>query len=130
MFRLVFRPFTQMRASICTLERLSNLHLVFTRLHSLHVKINIFRVVPIKIKLRSFKKIIRTGGNCWRLALSYSSPSFLIHFHFETYCLVSFFHSFSLLFGALLDPCSRRGEEGRVLYRGYFSTSLSFCKVW
>lgn len=63
MIRWVFRPLTQLWASICTLERPSDLHLIFTRLHPRRVKIIIFRVVSELISLRSFKKI-RTGTIC------------------------------------------------------------------
>ena len=63
MIRWVFRPLTQLWASICTSERPSDLHLIFTRLHPRRVKIIIFRVVSELISLRSFKKI-RTGTIC------------------------------------------------------------------
>jgi len=64
MIRWVFRPFTQMWPSICTLERSSDLHLCFQRLHPLQVKIIIFRVENVNILLKSFKKI-RIGRRCW-----------------------------------------------------------------
>jgi len=63
MIRWVFRPFTQVWASICTLERPTGLHLNFFRLRPSQVKIIIFRVVSELISLRSFKKI-RTGTIC------------------------------------------------------------------
>lgn len=63
MIRWVFRPFTQLWASICTSERPSDLHLFFNRLRPRHVKIIIFRVVSELISLRSFKKI-QTGRMC------------------------------------------------------------------
>ena len=84
MIRWVFRPFTQLWASICTSERPSDLHLIFIRLHPRHVKIIIFRVVSELISLRSFKKI-RTGRMCqnpnYRLLPSHSLS-------LRTYCLV------------------------------------------
>lgn len=103
MIRWVFRPLTQLWASICTSERPSDLHLIFTRLHPRRVKIIIFRVVSELISLRSFKKI-RTGTICQG-----SSPllSYLLSLRiigFSTTILSTLMHS--------LIRVSRRDEKG------------------
>lgn len=100
MIRWVFRPLTQLWASICTSERPSDLHLIFTRLHPRRVKIIIFRVVSELISLRSFKKI-RTGRMCRGSA---PLPSHLLSLR-----IFWFFHQNTLNSDALLDPCFKTG---------------------
>jgi len=63
MTRWVFRSFTKLWASICTLERLSDLHQLFSWLHLHLVKIVIFRVVKGRIWVKSiFCKSWSSGG--------------------------------------------------------------------
>jgi len=100
MIRWVFRPLTQLWASICTSERPSDLHLLFSRLHPRRVKIIIFRVVSELISLRSFKKI-RTGRMCRGSA---PLPSHLLSLR-----IFWFFHHNTLNSDALLDPCFKTG---------------------
>ena len=90
--RWVFRPLTQLWASICTLERPSDLHLIFTRLHPRRVKIIIFRVVSELISLRSFKKI-RTGTICQGSAPLLSYLLSLRIIGFSTKILSTLMHS-------------------------------------
>ena len=97
MIRWVFRPFTQLWASICTSERPSDLHLFFNRLRPRHVKIIIFRVVSELISLRSFKKI-RTGRMCQDPLIGPFHP---IYFHY------AFFGFYTIILSTLMHSLIR-----------------------
>lgn len=83
MIRWVFRPFTQLWASICTSERPSDFHLFFNRLYPSHVKIIIFRVVSELICSDPSKKF--GPAECAR---ALKDPFHPIHFH---YVFIGFF---------------------------------------
>ena len=98
--RLVFRPYTQVRRSICTSEPHTSLHQSFPWLHPTQAQFTIFRVPTCMLTLRPFSRRIVAGGQCPR-------RSYHCYFHyawgFATPILAHMLDS--------LVRVSRRGKE-------------------
>jgi len=95
--RLVFRPLTHVRRTICTSVSPSVLHLSFLWLQPAHAKFTIFRVPSYMLRLAA--NLSKRGRYCSPTA-SYHSPSFCTRV----------FHPNTRKYDSLLGPCYKTGD--------------------